>query len=239
MTVRSRKARETSRCAVGWIRPELGGLPLLTIAWLVWCPFGYQKTVDILPLLPAVAFWPAWWAGRALDAIPIPLLRHGALAVLALAIGAYGYADAFLYTPLDTLAHQMRVLRDILPEDDDPGAVIAFGTESVYALGERRALHPFVRLDERMMPFLPLAYSGGCDELIERTLRAEPAVVLIRNDRRQSRCVFALERRLRGAIYERSKVRFEFRRGARIDPEPRDRRRLIWILFRRVAPPTP
>jgi hypothetical protein len=62
---------------------------------------------------------------------------------------------------------------------------------------------------------------------------------LIRNDTRQSKCVFALERRLRGATYERSKVRFELRRGARFVPDPRDRRRLVWIRFRRVAPTAP
>ena len=130
----------------------------------------------------------------------------------------------------------MHVLRNILPKDEDPGATIAFGTESAYALGERRALHPFVGLDERMMPFPPIVCPGGGDEWIERTLRAEPAVVLIRNDTHQSKWEFALERRLRRATYERAKVRFRFRRGARFAPHGQDRHVLVWITFRRVAP---
>jgi len=116
------------------------------------------------------------------------------LAVGLLAI--YGYADGTRRPSLTTLADQRALVDEILEGVSPSDGVFSFSADEVYALSERPAAAPYLRLTGAFMPFLPEVEPLGCRGVVKRILRARPAVVVVGIWRNSSLCERNLPRRL-------------------------------------------
>ena len=109
---------------------------------------------------------------------------------------------------------------DALAGDD--GVVVAFSAEEVYVFGERRSPHPFLRLSEPFVPFLPLVGMDGCREVLERTLALDPTVVVVGLIGRTGPCQWSIKPLLlENGYYDAGHRDWLFVYARRVAPEPR------------------
>jgi hypothetical protein len=215
-----------------WLDPRLAALPLLTPMWASFSSFDFQGTPDMLPILPLLAFWTPWVANPWLHADAGPR-RLAVWAVVGAAIAGYGFADAFLFEPRDTIGKQLRVVRSIYGPNGQ-NRVIAFDAHSVYALADRQGPLPYMQMNRYYMPFIETVEPEGCRGLHRHVLALEPHAVVVRQHRFQSRCVRRLQRILIGQGYEVKRATFHFQKHKRFTAKPKDAKRIDWMIYKRA-----
>jgi hypothetical protein len=129
----------------------------------------------------------------------------GGLALLAI----QGYSDGPRRGSLWTLAAQRRLVDEVLMRVQPTDRVFAFSAEEIYALSERPAAAPYLRLTNAFMPFLSEMEPSGCSGVLERIVRERAAVVVVGVWRRSSSCERELPSRLadRGYQLRRERLR--------------------------------
>ena len=97
-------------------------------------------------------------------------------------------------------------MEEIVGDAGVDGTVLSFGAEWVYALAERSAPLPILRLGGPHMRLMTHLEPRGCDGAIERSMRLQPEVVVARTKPAKSSCLRRLDARLLGAGYGRETV---------------------------------
>jgi len=217
-----------------FLADRMGGLPLLTPAWIVFNSSEFQGAPDMLPILPAVAFWVGWaffLVGRPLAARPRAAAVLASLLIAAFV--AYGFRDAHAYRPAITLDQEIEVVNRILGDvgEDDP--IVGFDASEIYVLTERPAPVPFVSLNAVYAQFADLLYPTGCRGLERHLAALQPRVVVINEHPWQSACVKSLRPMLRRRGYVRSEVAFPFPQHRRLTAEHPDVGVIAWGVYTR------
>jgi hypothetical protein len=193
--VRSAAGWEGNRVSA-WFGAKQGALPLVTLLWAGFNSIEFQHAPDMLPFLPCVAFWIAWAISRSSELVPAPTPRNVVIALVVALLAIQGYADGPRRGSLWTLAAQRRLVDEILMHAAPTDRVFAFSAEEIYALSERPAAAPYLRLTNAFMPFLPKMEPSGCSGVLERIIRERAAVVVVGVWRRSSSCERRLPTRL-------------------------------------------
>jgi hypothetical protein len=215
-----------------WLDPAMGAVPLLTVAWMAFCTIEFQGRMDLIPLLPLVAFWPAWLAWRGVEAFARRLgssaTRSGSrlppvLAALLLVAGSYAALRdrGAWYAPGYGLDDQRSLVDEITaglaPED----AIVAFHAEELLVLSGRPSLAPFLRPVADFMNFSELLGPGGCEGVMLRLIEQEPALFVIQRHPRAP-CAEWLEKALPQAGYRHRQA-------------PVGHRGVAWQVYRRSS----
>jgi hypothetical protein len=201
--------RKGSQGLLDTLHFRMGGLPLLTIAWILFNTLEFQNSPDMLPILPCVAYWVGGLVSHLTSLAVRPVrsqpfqagVRNTILLTLLLVTAWYGFADGARKELSITLDEQVAAVRDIVESAGSDGTVISFSAEAVYALSERPAPLRFLRLTDAFLPFLHLAGFKDCRELLQHVLTERPAVVVLRVLERPSECEERIPSRLSGAGY--------------------------------------
>lgn len=227
-----------------WLHPRLAGLPPLAVGWIALDSLDFQGAADMLPTLPAVAFFAAWGAfalaaRTARTSKRGPLLARLGVASLMAAAPVYAFADAWLYTHGTLLSEQIAVVRRLLPARGGPNALIAFDAPSIYVLGERRSPMGFLSYREAFAPYAHLAgYEGGCKDVVNSTLERRPQVVVMRSMAWQSGCLSGLPPVLEVNGFVASRFEFLARTHGSFAPGAENVAPIVWAIYRH-APATP
>jgi len=208
------------RVGADWLDPRQAGVPLLTLVWSSFNCVEFGSLVDMLPMLPLVAFWVGWLAHCVVKTVvSIPSLRpRPKRAISYLMIGAllmsapiYGFADTVRYAPLMTLNRQKALVERIIEPAGPDGLVMAVRAEAIYVLSERQSPIRFLRIEIQHQRFLHLVYPKGCDGVVEEIIASRPAVMVMRQYRYSSYCMRLIERALVGANYRRAEINWRER----------------------------
>jgi hypothetical protein len=149
--------------------------PALAILMLVWVVLEIDGSMDVVPLLPVVAFWCAWGL-RWMHARRLAPARRGVVAFAVFAAASvYLHLDSLYYHPPFTLAQQEEFVRGVA----GGRRVAAFGAAEMYVLPGVRA--PVDRL-ELTDAFTSAAWraGGGCGRMLGALAAGGADVVVMR-----------------------------------------------------------
>jgi hypothetical protein len=215
-----------------WLDPRLAAFPVLTLLWVVFNSVDFQGAPDMLPILPSLAFWTGWLAQRSTSGSLSNPWRGLVFAGLALVVAGYGFADAVRFEARNTIEHQKAAVRRLLGPGER-NRVVAFSADSFYAISERPAPLPFLRMNKFFEPFAKLVDPEGCEGVIRRTLALAPDVVVTRRHRSQGECIHQLHRALLRDGFELDKMVFRFREHRSFDPTRGRPKKITWNRFSR------
>jgi hypothetical protein len=193
--------------------PRFGGVPVLTLGWIVFSTLEFGAAPDMIPLLPLIAFWAAWLGHRLLAGRAVEKLAWSGLAATT-AFFAFLNAPTFSWT----LDKQEFVVRTIIDMAGPEGTLMAFSASEIYAIGERPPPERFLRLTDAFVPFLHLVGLDGCRGVLQKMSARQPDIVVVHLWRRSSDCENRIGDRL---VEERYATRT-------IEPGGR-----IWHVYRR------
>jgi hypothetical protein len=224
-----------------WLHPRMGAFPVLAPLLVAAYTTDSQGPLDLVPVLPVVAFFCGWLLHAMLGALgrrwpEARALRRGVAAAVIAAAASYGAADAWLWRPLTTLQKQREVVREILQGTTPDDLVVSFEATGLYALSERPAPLPLLSLNKYFVHFTGLVGHPSCEALLSDLLEQEPRVVVYREWAWQSGCVRALDARLQELGYRPRLVKFAEPIHSRLPPRlPRFHVWRAWRLDNRAV----
>ena len=229
-----------------WLDPRLGGLALVTPAWIALLSFRFAGAPDLLLLLPALGFWCAWSASRLMAvaarmaaALSVPLeprVQRRFMGALLLGIAVVGAVDgAGRFRVGTTLSQQLAMVRGVTDALAPYEGVATFEAEALLVLSERSSMAPFLRTSPIFMKFSQLVGADDCADALARVLERGPALIAIYRWVRERRCVTHFENRLRDDRYRHHTLTMELPLAPGLaDRRYPERRLLRWQIYTRT-----
>jgi hypothetical protein len=148
-------------------------MALFSGAWVLFNSLEFQRVADLIPILPALCYWPAFLLMKIRET-GLPRLLAQCLALLFAILALHDLPQG---PPVFTLAEQQRQMAAIRAIDADP---MVFDFEEYHVLNELPLRTRFIRFNLHDDYLIRATVDGGCEQLIEQLRESAPGTLAIR-----------------------------------------------------------